>query len=293
MNDYLTTREVATLLRIKERKVYDLVASGRIPCSRAMGKLLFPKAAIEDWVVGNTPKSGFGGSGTVRPNVVLGSHDPLLDWALRESQAGLAAYFSGSTDGLNRYLLSEGVASGLHIRDAKSKDWNVAKVSGVCKDLPVVLVEWVRRERGLIVAPNHAARVKGLPDIADLRVVPRQHDAGAQLLFVELLEDVSLKFQKMRTAEVARNEFDAAMAVLEGKADVCFGLASLAVQLGLTFVPIIEERYDLLVDRWAWFEPPMQRLLDFSRGSAFRKRAQEFAGCDSSRLGDVHYNGPE
>ena len=51
-NAYLTTRELASLLRIKERKVYDLAASGQIPCSRAMGKLLFPRKAIEAWIAG-------------------------------------------------------------------------------------------------------------------------------------------------------------------------------------------------------------------------------------------------
>ena len=92
--EYLTTRELAALLRIKERKVYDLAASGTVPCSKAMGKLLFPRTEIEAWIAagrhrpesrqdirrGSAPRSSF-----VRPNVVLGSHDPLLEWALRES----------------------------------------------------------------------------------------------------------------------------------------------------------------------------------------------------------------
>ena len=50
MTQYLTTRELAELLRIKERKVYDLAASGEVPCSRATGKLLFPREAIDAWL---------------------------------------------------------------------------------------------------------------------------------------------------------------------------------------------------------------------------------------------------
>jgi excisionase family DNA binding protein len=48
--EYLTTRELADLLRIKERKVYDMAAAGEVPCSRAMGKLLFPRAEVEAWL---------------------------------------------------------------------------------------------------------------------------------------------------------------------------------------------------------------------------------------------------
>ena len=84
MTEYLTTKEVAALLRIKERKVYELVSEGAIPVSRATGKLLFPRDMVEAWVRRHVDFRG-GTEGLVaRPAVVAGSHDPLLDWALRE-----------------------------------------------------------------------------------------------------------------------------------------------------------------------------------------------------------------
>ncbi|HEY9549058.1 MAG TPA: helix-turn-helix domain-containing protein, partial [Kiloniellaceae bacterium] len=86
---FLTTREVAELLRVKERKVYDLAAAGDIPCRRVTGKLLFPRAEIEAWLArGSTAAT----SRVLPANIVAGSHDPLLDWAMRESGSGLAAY---------------------------------------------------------------------------------------------------------------------------------------------------------------------------------------------------------
>ena len=56
--------------------------------------------------------------------------------------------------------------------------------------------------------------------------------------------------------------------------------------------PLSEERFDLLVDRRAWFEPPMQKLLTFCRSTAFLARAKELDGYDVSQFGTVHYNGP-
>src|SRR3989338_4377741 len=127
VSEYLTTKELAELLRIKERKVYDLASSGEVPCSRALGKLLFPRQAVDAWLAesssGYTPAVP-----TQGPSVVLGSHDPLLEWALRESRSGLATFFDGSLDGLDRFARGEGVASGLHVFDPETKGWNVAAV---------------------------------------------------------------------------------------------------------------------------------------------------------------------
>ena len=98
--DFLTTKEVAAYLRIKERRVYELVRQRAIPCTRVTGKWLFPKALIDVWLA-----EGVDGEAAVRPPpVIAGSQDPLLDWAVKESGCGLALLAGGSLDGLNRDL---------------------------------------------------------------------------------------------------------------------------------------------------------------------------------------------
>src|SRR5699024_1763142 len=85
---FLTTKEVAELLRVRERKVYEMAAEGEIPCRRVTGKLLFPRAELDVWLSGgvSTPAEAL-------PEIVAGSHDPLLEWAIRESGSGLATFF--------------------------------------------------------------------------------------------------------------------------------------------------------------------------------------------------------
>ena len=291
MPEYLTTKELAELLRIKERKVYDLAASGAVPCSKAMGKLLFPRDAVHAWLA----ESSSGPASVTRaaaPNVFLGSHDPLLDWALRESRCGIATFFDGSADGLDRFAKGEGVATGLHLYDPASDTWNTSAVAGACGGMPAVLVEWATRQRGLIVGAGWETSVKSMGDLAGRRVVPRQAGAGAQDLFLHLLGEAGLAPSDLDLVAPARTELDAALAVSEGKADLAFGLAALAEQYRLSFVPIVEERFDLLVDRRAWFEPPIQSLLEFCRSDAFRARAGELAGYDLSGFGRVQLNGP-
>lgn len=289
-SEYLTTRELAELLRIKERKVYDLAASGQIPCSRAMGKLLFPRQEIQAWLARES--SGGGQPGIARrPDVFLGSYEPLLEWALRESGCGLATLLDGSMDGLERFVRGEGLATGLHVYDSESDEWNVPLVAARFAHAPVALIEFGWRERGLIVAPGREADFAEPTALRGQRLVPRQGGAGSQVLLHHLLTQAGLEAQDVQWAGTARTESDAALAVLEGKADATLGLRAMAGQLRLGFVPLLRERYDLLVDRAAWFDPPMQQLIRFCRSAAFQAKAADLAGYRIDGFGSVRFNG--
>src|SRR5919109_648987 len=161
----LTTKEVADYLRIKERKVYDLVRERRIPCIRVTGKWLFPTALIELWVLQNSEGGAQVRSAVDRPPVVAGSHDPLLEWSVRESECDLAIMFNGSLDGLNRFAQGKARCCGLHVFDPDSGDYNRAVVARTLVGVEVVLIEWARREQSLIVAPGNHHGIRELSDL--------------------------------------------------------------------------------------------------------------------------------
>lgn len=290
--EFLTVRELAALLRIKERKVYDLAASGEVPCSRATGKLLFPEAEIRDWIAGaSTGGAECAEAGSARPAVFLGSHDPLLEWALRQSQCGLATFLDGSLDGLSRFRAGAGIAAGVHIRDAETGDWNVARVSQLFAGKDVALIAFARRRRGLVLAPDLADKVQTPADLCGQPFAARQAESGTERLWGDILDEAGLKPGDIPVTETARSEMDAVLAVASGTARATFGLEPLARQFGLGFKPMIEERYDLLVDRKGWFDPPMQALLAFLHGDAFLAKAAATQGYDIADLGEVRWNG--
>src|SRR5262245_39098496 len=99
MRELLTTDEAAGYLRISERKLYELVANGAVPCTKATGRWLFPKAALDRWLAAGLI-APVALAQAVAPPIVGGSHDPLLEWALRESGSGLATLPEGSEAGL-------------------------------------------------------------------------------------------------------------------------------------------------------------------------------------------------
>lgn len=290
---FLTTREVATLLRIKERKVYELAADGAIPVSRVTGKLLFPRDLVELWVQRHVEYRGGRESLREHPLVLAGSHDPLLEWALRQSGSGIASFFDGSLDGVQRLAEGAALAAGVHVHDSEGEGWNCEVVERALPGMPVVLVEWARRRRGIVLPAGNPAGVTGLRDLVGLGVIPRQASAGSQLLFERLLEAEGIDPASLELiAPAARSETDVALAVADGKADAGLAIEAVARQLRLDFVPLADERYDLAVWRRDYFEVPMQRLLDFARGEALVTRADELGGYEVSHLGRVHYNGP-
>ena len=109
----------------------------------------------------------------------------------------------------------------------------------------------------------------------------------------EFLGRAGLGANDLTVLPPARSEQDAAMAVLEGQADAAFGLECLARLYRLDFVPVVRERFDLAVHRWDWFEPPMQRLIAFTRTEAFKAKAEALAGYDVSGLWTVRWTGTD
>ena len=119
---YLTTAEAAEYLRLKERKVYDLVSQGVIPCVRVTGKLLFPRQRIDLWLMNHLEGDDAISAPTLP--VLVGSQDPLLEWAVKESNAELAMLCQGSGDGVQRLVDGRAMVAGMHIWHAESERYN-------------------------------------------------------------------------------------------------------------------------------------------------------------------------
>lgn len=298
----MTTAEVAAYLRVKERKIYDLVAAQEIPCTRVTGKILFPKPLIDLWIAAQTHGPGLEHQGK-RPRIAAGSHDPLLGWALRESGAGIATLFDGSLNGLRQFLEGDVLCCGLHVPDTAASDplgdsanqhlfADRDSVGGTAARL--VLIEWARRSQGLMVPPGNPKQILSIADLVPqkVRLRCRQPEAGSRVLFDTLCRQAGVAESDIdQDPKIARGEADAAMAVADGEADAAFGIAAVANRFGLTFIPLATERYDLAIERRDYFEPPFQTLLAFTRSNAFAEQAQKLGGYDITQTGRVAFNG--
>jgi putative molybdopterin biosynthesis protein len=288
----MDTREVAAYLRLKERRVYDLARSNTLPHIRATGKLLFPKAQIDAWLAarGTAPQT----AAAAAPPIVAGSHDPLLDWAVRDSRCGLAVLACGSSAGLDRLARGQAAVAAMHWLDAATGDYNVPLVRERMAGADCVVVEWAKRVQGLLLAAGNPLKIKALVDLPRkrARIAPRQPEAGSQHLFLQLLDRANIdpgKLDWLPRPYLA--ETDLAMAIHDGQADAGVAIEAAARAQGLSFIPLAVERLDLVLRRREYFEPPVQALLAFLRTPDFAAHAKTLGGYDIATTGRVIFNG--
>jgi molybdate-binding protein len=156
-----------------------------------------------------------------------------------------------------------------------------------------VLIEWAKRTRGLMYRTEPGRSIDSLAATRGLRFQSRQPEAGSELVLAQLLEREGLRKSDLHCVDaIERSEMDLGMAIAAGKADVGLGIEASARQFQLEFTALIVERFDLLIWRKAYFDPPFQKLIRFCASEPFERRAQEFGGYDIGGFGTVHFNGP-
>ncbi|MBI3507420.1 MAG: helix-turn-helix transcriptional regulator [Proteobacteria bacterium] len=289
----LTTGEVAAYLRLKERAIYELVRTRRIPCARVGGKWLFPRPLIDMWIARHTDLGESGVTAAAPPPILAGSHDPLLEWALRRSRSGLATMPGGSLDGLDALRERTAMLAALHIVDPDTGTFNVPALAAAMPGQDIVAIGWAWRQQGLLVAKGNPKKLRRLADLRRRKahVVLRQPQAGSHVLFMHLLAEAGIRLDTLDALDApALNETEIAASVREGRADAGFGVAASAGQLGIDFVPLFRERFDLAMRRRDYFGPQVQRLLAFARGTEFQRHAERLGGYDLSRMGEVVLN---
>jgi putative molybdopterin biosynthesis protein len=288
-----TTAEAAAYLRLKERKIYEMVAEGTVPCTKVTGRWLFPKAELDQWLASSVSRP----AGMTRPEpapIVAGSHDPLLEWALRESGSGLATLAIGSEAGINRFITGESIAASmhLHVLEDIEADANVAAMASRSDLQDAVLIAFCHREQGFLMAPGNPLKLASIEDVIGkrARITMRPKGAGAQLLLLALLHRAKLTLDQLAAVSpICPTGPDIAQAIRAGRADTGIATRGVANAAGLDFVPIVWEHFDLVLRQRDYFHPPLQALIGFLRSDELATRAQELGGYDMSEAGKVRF----
>ena len=289
---YLNSDEAASYLGIKERKLYELVGAGRIPATKATGKWLFPRAALDRWLeAGLVIPPGL--MPRLPPMIIAGSQDPLLDWAARRSGSGLALLAEGSAAGLAHLERHDAALAAIHLH-APHQETGAANRAAVAASphlVDAVLIRFAEREQGILSRPDQS--VSSLLDAHQrgYRFGFRQQGAGAQLLCEQLLAEAGLDLSQFGTGNaVFPSGEDLAFAIHNGKVDCGLATRAVAVKAGLAFTPLVWEAFDLVVRRRVYFEPAPQALFAFLRSEEFHLQAQTLGGYRTTDTGSVQLN---
>ncbi|MFN8628046.1 MAG: molybdopterin biosynthesis protein [Candidatus Binatia bacterium] len=231
--------------------------------------------------------------------VFSGSHDlsiGLLEDALKRSrpELKLAATNVGSLGGLLALQRGEAHLVGTHLLDPKTGTYNLTDIRRYLRQRDVVVVNLVVRQQGLIVARGNPKQIRHLRDLRrpDIRFVNRQAGAGTRVLLDYKLAKLRLRPERIRGYE--REEFThmaVAMAVASGLADCGLGVRSAANALGLDFLPVELEEYDVVFRRDFYASDAGQALLTAMRSEEFRQAVVRLGGYDVGRTGQVKLAG--
>ena len=227
--------------------------------------------------------------------VAIGSHDLALDLLASHLRrfnpdARLVSANVGSLGGLLALKRGDAHIAGAHLLDEATGAYNRSFVARLLPGDDILLINLVYRDQGLIVARGNPLGLHDLIDLArpDVRFVNRQKGAGTRVLL-----DYHLKQRGIGSAQITgyeREEFThmaVAAAVLSGSASVGLGIRAAAQALGLEFIPLFKERYDLVVPRRHWEGPLLAPLRQALTSSAYQQAVAALGGYDVGEMGTL------
>lgn len=296
-NKFLTTKEVAKLLKVNDKMVYSLINEKGLPATKITGKWMFPQRLVEEWLemnILNYRQSELDMSSDTGRLLLAGSDDPLFQQTLSLFQKkgfGTVAFFAnlGSMGGLK--CLRRGVChiGVCHLLQDDNMEYNFDFAEREL-DRPPIFVNFSKREQGILLQKGNPKNIQSIADLArsEVTIVNRPLGTGTRLLLdYEIAKsDISTDTITGYHREVSRH-LDVGLEILAGKADAGPAIRAVAGLLNLDFMPLRWERFDLLIARERFFEQGVQQFIGLLHDVAFQQLAETFVGYDLSLCGKM------
>jgi putative molybdopterin biosynthesis protein len=225
--------------------------------------------------------------------IAIGSHDLTLDLLaqyLNRRNRRLVSSNVGSLGGLMALQRSEAHFAGSHLMDPVSGKYNLKAIRDHLPDVPLRLIYWVGRLQGLMVKKDNPLNIKSLADLArpEVTYANRQRGAGTRILLDYEIEKLDISPEMIKGYD--REEFThltVAAAIQSGRADCGLGIAGAAQALGLDFIPLYTEEYDLVIPQASFETGLMNPILEIAQDPEFRKAVAALPGYDVQNMGEI------
>jgi len=304
--EMMSTKEVARYLGVHEKQVYALIKANRIPSTKLTGKWVFPRKLIDEWIESHA-RSGLQQArekSRAMEGALLacGSNDPILDMLQTTMKKAYPEFLilsanTGSTEGLK--ALNRGCTdlAWSHLLDPRSGRYNIPFLPTYLPDVKAVVVNLFHRELGLILAPGNPYHIKWFEDLIEkggdkgVRFVNRQNGSGTRILLDHHLKQLKIPSSRIRGyKQEVYTHFEVGMAILSGEADAGIGTIAVARLLGLAFVPVARESFDMILDQKTFFHKGIQAFIETLNSKGFRKRVERIAAYDFEDSGKILYS---
>lgn len=300
-DELMTTKELAHYLGIHEKQVYALVKSKKIPATRITGKWLFPKKFIDKWIEDDI-KTNFermlkNTKGLDKFLLASGSNDPILELFLTYIKKNTNDFIvfsanTGSLEGMRMLNLGYTQIAWSHLYDPDLGKYNIPYLSSYLPNIKPVVINLFKRDIGFLVLKGNPLNIKGFSDLLrnDVKFINRQKGSGIRSIIDLYIKKLNVKHENINGYDnEVYTHFEVGMSILAKEADT--GIASIAISklLGLDFIPIMKENFDMILDQSVFFEKAVQTFIKFLDSNDFKNRAVMLSNYDFSCSGKIIY----
>jgi putative molybdopterin biosynthesis protein len=309
-----TIEEIAQILKVSRLTVYNLIKKGELPAYRVGRQMRVDVGDLEVYKK-NTKEKKKGSQMTslveippihtsqiqqeivsARP-IVISGQDMCLDLLAKHIEKQAREYrplrsYVGSLNSLISMYRGEADVVSTHLLDGDTGEYNVSYVRKILAGHRYVMVNLLSRWAGFYVRKGNPKQVQTWDDILKpgVKIVNREKGSGARVLLDEQLRIHKIPIQKVIGYDVEKsNHLGVAGAIASGEADIGIGIEKVAYTVGVEFIPLIKERYDLVMLKSPQNDKLIEQVINILQSSSFQDEIESIGGYDLSQTGKIVY----
>ncbi len=304
-----TIDELSKLLKVSKLTVYDLIKKGELPAFRVGRQMRVEASDLENYK--NNTKIGFKKTDINAPSLsipkaipfrplIISGQDTALDILslhlekTTENYRPLRSYIGGLS-GLMAMFREETDLVAIHLFDGETGEYNIPYIKKILTGFPILLVNLLYRTTGIYVKKGNPKKIQSWKDLIreDILIVNREKGSGARVLLDEQLQLNGFSRKKVRGYEKEEtNHLVVAAMIANGEADAGIGIERISTMIDVDFIPMTNERYDIVIINKLENEKLIENLLSTLRSHSFQKELKTIGGYDLKETGTILYESP-
>ena len=304
-NKSLSTQEVADILHVSKSTIYDLIKKGEIHSYKIGRKVRFTQDDVDAYIArsrhehSTRPVKNIDTHSTLltpekdeSPELIISGQDVVLDILanyLQQEGVNAARTYLNSFEGLLSLYQDNIQVCACHLFDGF--DYNTSYVRSLMPGIPAVMINISYRTQGFYVSSGNPKGIKGWSDLSrkDISVLNRRVGSSARILMDTQLKRLGIPAASVKGYQkIMKSHLTMAAAIAAGEADLAIGTERISRQIdGIDFIPLLEERFDLLIKKELLESEAIKTLLKVLSSPEFQKEISHFSGNDYRDLGKI------
>jgi putative molybdopterin biosynthesis protein len=306
-NKSLSTQEVADILHVSKSTIYELIKRGEINSYKVGRKVRFTQDDVDTYIARSRHEHSTQPVKRVKvastllnppeldvPKLIVSGQDVILDILanhLQQNDVNAMRCYLSSFEGLLSLYQGKVSAAACHLYAADEREFNTPFVKKLMPGVPAVLVNLSYRKQGFYVRKGNPKQISSWKDLdrSDVSILNRRAGSSARILLDEQLHCLGIPSAKVKGYEKEmKSHLTVAVGIAEGEADIGIGTERISNQIeGIDFIPLIEERFDLVIRKDLMNQKDVQTLIKVLNSTPFKKDVSHFSGNNYRDIGKL------